>query len=309
MKIRIRIIIILIAILSLSCSFFDSDDKDVVITVGSQKIGIEELKREIHSKVIEFGIKKERLKEAIDLLIRNVINEHLIIEYAKANNIQITESELNSALRKIIGDYSEEKLREELASKLLDRNYWKESIRRKLLMEKVLKIISKRIPPPTHEELKSYYNKHMKMFKLPEMVRFRQVVCMTKEQAEKARAELISQETAGSSKYNVLTTEKIDSQSGWIKRGTLDESIEKVLFSLPVGEVSPVFKSPYGYHVVQVLERRPSGYQSFTQALKIIERKLNKERMERYYNKWLQELRGKMTVKVNYELLKKVEFE
>jgi parvulin-like peptidyl-prolyl isomerase len=44
---------------------------------------------------------------------------------------------------------------------------------------------------------------------------------------------------------------------GFFKRGELAEEFEIVAFSLNVGEISPVFASPFGYHVVKVTERKP----------------------------------------------------
>jgi parvulin-like peptidyl-prolyl isomerase len=44
---------------------------------------------------------------------------------------------------------------------------------------------------------------------------------------------------------------------GFFKRGELAEEFEVVAFSLNVGEISPVFASPFGYHVVTVTERKP----------------------------------------------------
>lgn len=43
---------------------------------------------------------------------------------------------------------------------------------------------------------------------------------------------------------------------GWQKRGTFVPEFEAVAYNLEPGEVSEVFESPFGYHFVQLLERR-----------------------------------------------------
>jgi peptidyl-prolyl cis-trans isomerase SurA len=41
---------------------------------------------------------------------------------------------------------------------------------------------------------------------------------------------------------------------GWFKRGTLDSTFEKAAFALPVGQVSGVVETPFGYHIIKVEE-------------------------------------------------------
>jgi peptidyl-prolyl cis-trans isomerase C len=45
---------------------------------------------------------------------------------------------------------------------------------------------------------------------------------------------------------------------GYFVRGTGPEEFEKVVFRLDVGEITPPFKTPYGYHIVKVVDRKPN---------------------------------------------------
>lgn len=45
---------------------------------------------------------------------------------------------------------------------------------------------------------------------------------------------------------------------GFVQPGRMVKSFEDVAYETPVGERSPVFRSPYGYHVLQVNERAPA---------------------------------------------------
>jgi len=44
---------------------------------------------------------------------------------------------------------------------------------------------------------------------------------------------------------------------GYFVRGTGPEEFEKVVFDLEVGEITPPFKTSYGYHIVKLVDRKP----------------------------------------------------
>jgi parvulin-like peptidyl-prolyl isomerase len=92
-----------------------------------------------------------------------------------------------------------------------------------------------------------------------------------------------------------------------VAKGDLDESVEKVVFSLPVGKVSGVVQTPYGFHLFEVLERRPEGMKSLPEAVKEIELKLEREKQEAFMTQWLKGLRENIPVRINQKKLKELE--
>ena len=47
---------------------------------------------------------------------------------------------------------------------------------------------------------------------------------------------------------------------GWQTKGTMVPEFEAALFELKPDEISPVFESQYGYHIIQMIERRGNNY-------------------------------------------------
>jgi parvulin-like peptidyl-prolyl isomerase len=68
-----------------------------------------------------------------------------------------------------------------------------------------------------------------------------------------------------------------------------------------------VVETPYGFHIFEVLGRKPEGVRSFHEAMREIETKLRSERLDAFYSEWLQSLRKAIPVKIDRELLKEVE--
>jgi parvulin-like peptidyl-prolyl isomerase len=83
--------------------------------------------------------------------------------------------------------------------------------------------------------------------------------------------------------------------------------MEKAIFSLPVGKISGIVKTPYGYHIFKVLERRPAGSKNLQEAMGEIESTLKLQKRTAFYRKWINELETRFPVTINQELLKAME--
>ena len=99
----------------------------------------------------------------------------------------------------------------------------------------------------------------------PATVTFRQVVVAPKPTAEsKARAKakadsLLAEVRAGGDFEQIARRESMDVASkpqggdlGWNRRGAMVPEFERVMFSLPPGQVSPVIETAFGYHIIKV---------------------------------------------------------
>lgn len=82
---------------------------------------------------------------------------------------------------------------------------------------------------------------------------------------------------------------------GWSSPGTMVPEFEAMMDELAEGEVSPVFKSAFGWHVVQVLERRRHDSTTDFQRAKAREI-LGKRKGEEALESWLRQLRGEAFV-------------
>jgi parvulin-like peptidyl-prolyl isomerase len=289
-----------------ACDAFDRPTEKTVLTVGSLKISPEEFKGQWKRMGFEQG---GTTKGQSDSLVQSVVDHYLILEYAKQQDLSVSDEELESAVKEIKKDYAEKDFQELLLKGYIDYGEWKEELRERLLIKKVISKASAAAPEITLEEIKDYYDSHPDEFHRPAMVRFKQIVTRTREEADNLQKRLVQ---GGDMAATVAQSSKIPASAGgpepgWFAKGDLDESIEKVVFSLPVGKVSGVVETPYGFHIFEVLERRPEGVTSFYEAMKEIETKLRAERLEAFYSEWLKGLRKDIPVKIDRELLKEVE--
>ena len=289
-----------------ACEFFEPPVEKVVLTVGSRKITPEGLIAQ--SKRVAFE-PDGASKEFLDSFIERVVDYYLILEYGKDQGLSVSDEELENAVREIKRDYAESDFRELLLKGYIDYREWKEGLREQLLIRKITSKASAASPQVSTEEIKAYYDAHLEEFRRPAMVRFRQIVTRTREEADNLQKRLVQ---GGDLAATVAQSSKVpdsagSSEPGWFAKGDLDESIERAVFSLPVGKVSEVVETPYGFHIFEVLGKKPEGVRSLYEAKREIEAKLLSERREAAYSEWLQGLRKAIPVTIDRELLKGLE--
>jgi parvulin-like peptidyl-prolyl isomerase len=248
-------------------------------------------------------------QERFDSLVEMLVDHYLVLEYGKQQGLSVSDEELENTVREIKKDYAEKDFQDLLLKGYIDYGEWKEGLREQLLIRKITRKASEAGPQVSIEEMKAYYDSHREEFRQPAMVRFRQIVTRTKEEADNIQKRLVQ---GGDLAATVAQSSKVpasagSSEPGWFAKGDLDESIEKVVFSLPVGKVSGVVETPYGFHIFEVLGRKQEGVRSLPEAMTEIEARLRYERQEAFYSDWLQNLRKAIPVKIDRALLKELE--
>jgi parvulin-like peptidyl-prolyl isomerase len=299
----------LIPFLIAGCGQYDQKKSNVVIVVGSRQITTDELIKDIEFIGAGMDVPAQQWELIRKQLLEQVIDHYLIMEYGKENGITISEAELKRALKEIKREYTEKAFKDALLREYVDYDEWKNRLKEQLLIDKIIRRITENVLPPDHQEIERYYKENQDEFRAPEMLKFRQIVVRTKEEAEDLLKRLKDGEDMGelAGKYSIAPESESGGEVGWVARGQLDESMEKALFSLRPGKVSPVLKTPYGYHIFEVLSLQSERVKKLPEVVEEIETKLLSERRERSCQEWLQGLRALFEVKVNEDLLNTLE--
>ena len=79
---------------------------------------------------------------------------------------------------------------------------------------------------------------------------------------------------------------------GYFRKGDMVEPFNKTAFSLDINEVSDVIKTDYGYHIIQLLDKKPQLTLSLDEARATIIEELTMERTSHILNAYLQKLKA-----------------
>ena len=204
-----------------------------------------------------------------------------------------------------------ELLIDEAMTKGLDKD--KELVERlKTIKEELLisAIIEKEITSKVkveEEEVKGYYDDHPELFSQEEQVRVRHILVASEEEAKKVEERL----KAGEDFTKVAQEVSLDKSSpggdlGFISKGATVPEFEQAAFALKnSGDMSPLVKTPFGYHIIRLEERKAASVKPFEEVKEQLEEQLGRQKRRETFGKFLEGLRGKATITIHETVLKR----
>jgi peptidyl-prolyl cis-trans isomerase SurA len=240
------------------------------------------LQSDVEEQVYLFVMRNQLRPDSamVDTLRRQVleemINEKLVVAEAQRQNLVVTDAEVNREVEKAIQDakerlgpdaFLEQLAKENLTEERLRAKYRDEARRQQLAQRMVQKALPRK--PVPQAEAEAYFKADPSKFPLaPGQVRLSVIqIPVTPDSVADAvgrqRALAVRKRITGGEKFAKVAAEVSDDTGsskaggdlGFFARGSMDPALEQAAFSLGLDEVSEPLHSPYGWHLLQVLER------------------------------------------------------
>jgi peptidyl-prolyl cis-trans isomerase C len=293
-----------IVLLLQGCNISGKEEQSKAISIGSTRVGLAEVKSEFKELIKALPVTDENRKRVVKQVLEQIVERHLILEYWKEQGISFSEAELNASIKTIRGDYTDEGFREAVLREYIDFDLWKRQLRKRLLVEKILKKVGGQAPLPGHADIVRYYEQHADSFHSERQIEFRQIVTSEKQQAKIALEKLRKGSDFGklATEISIAPEASRGGMVGWVTQGQLEKSMDKALFALKPGQLSSVIHSPYGYHIFEVLETQPARTKTLPEVTKEIASKLFRQRRGVFLTHWLEGLKNRFEVYVNPNL-------
>lgn len=298
----------ILLLLSTGCGIWEGGlPEHIVARIDREEITVAEFNREFRDLVGDpkEGGEKSELKKLRQAYLDQLIEKKLLAREARRMGFQVSTEELNQAILDIKKDYPGEGFGETLGLKGMNLEEWKVRLEETLLAEKMARSARQYQGKIDEKSAREFFEAHRSLFQIPRRVKVRQIVV-----ADGNEAILIQKRLKRGESFEKLAMEKSigperakGGDLGYFSEGERPAEFDHV-FSMEVGAISEVIKSPYGYHIFKLEERVESREISFEEAKKSIIEKLEKEKGEEEYQRWLKDLREKAKVKVNKKWLK-----
>jgi parvulin-like peptidyl-prolyl isomerase len=162
-----------------------------------------------------------------------------------------------------------------------------------------------RIAPPRNKDVVDYYRQHRENMSIPEAVHAAHILKTidekTPEEAALGAMQAVEERIKAGEKFEAVADELSDCPSrgeglGWFSRGQMVPEFDAVAFTLQPGEVSPMFRTRFGFHIAKVYERSEAHMASFEEARPQIERHLLAEKHQKALERLCDHLRARATV-------------
>lgn len=236
--------------------------------------------------------------------LTQLIDRELTLAEARRRGIVIPPAELTAALDEHRRDYPEGGFEVMLRERGLSLAEWQAELLESLLLGRLAEQVVGERGRVGEMEIDAYYAAHRSDFDRPAQVRARQIVVADQAAGERVLAQLRKGEPFNevAKRVSLSPDAAQGGDLGFFGRDEMPPEFEAV-FDLPMGKVSPLVKSDYGHHLFLVEEKRPAARLSREDAAREIRALLEAERRETVYQMWLQELRGKAAVEVDWRQL------
>lgn len=285
-------------------------DKEVISWVNGKSIAYREFVSLLETKGGEkiSGNNREEVEELKKNILEILIEKRLILDEGRRLGIKIEDAEIRETIEAIKRDTSGDDRIVDVAGRDEELKKWGEDFEKNLLVRTIIdKVISPDIEV-TEKEAVDYYKEHAEEFERDEEFRALQITVNTEEEAVKL-LELIKKGEGFrelAAKHSLSPDKEDGGDLGFFVRGEMPESFEAAVSSISEGEISSVVKSPFGYHIFKLIEKRGKRVIKFSDAREEIVLSLQLEKGKSAFRKWIDDLKKKAEIKTDRELWERI---
>ena len=287
----------------------NKNNNKVVAFVNYDKIYLSQLRDETKQFSAKYGISfsenKERYKKTAKFILDELILKKIYFQEADRLKITTDADELENYLRHVVRDYSKDDFNRMFELRDIDLSKWKAQIRENRLLEKLIAKEVKDKIVVKEPEIKVYFKAHSNDYMLPDRVQALQIVVNNELEAEAIYNKL----QEGASFFDLAKTKSMSPEGekggdlGFFSRGQMPKEFDDAIFNLKVGEFSKVVQTPYGYHIFKVIKKKPAKIMSLKDARGKIMEKLRKEKENKEFMNWIDNLRKKSVIVIKEDVL------
>lgn len=271
----------------------------IAATVNGEVIYASQLDREIAAIVRQYQIDlkseqgRKQKSEIARVILDQMIEQRLILQQARRLDVPATDAQIDQSLADIKANFpSEAEFNFALEQRGLTLADLRDRLRTNLTVQNLQAKVSS--PAVSDAEIQNYYQEHRAEYDQPEQIHVRHILVESEAEARLVLARL----NRGEKFEQIAQALSKDPGSkeqggdlGWIRQGQLVPEFEKAAFALQPGQLSPAVKTQYGYHVIQLLERKAARPSTLDQVREQVRRQLLARKQEAAFQNWLKQVK------------------
>ncbi|HEY8322477.1 MAG TPA: peptidylprolyl isomerase [Candidatus Baltobacteraceae bacterium] len=193
--------------------------------------------------------------------LQQMVQEIVLDQYAKTNNITVSDDEIAKKEAEIKANFPNGSWDDMLKQRGLTEADVSNLLRQQILIDKA---VGKDIKIDD-AQIKAYFDKNHAAFDKPDQVRARHILISSGPGALQTALKVETLLKAPGADWNAIAKQYSSDpgskdkggELGFFRRGQMVKQFEDYAFKAPVNAISPPVKSAFGYHIIQVEERQP----------------------------------------------------
>lgn len=256
-------------------SALDPDSNRVFVKADAFAVSAGEMLEFIHAS---YGKQSERLKtfeaqqlmEFINRTSRQIVEKRLLLNSARKAKVKVTSVEVDSALRLQYARMGgEEAFQQYISENQIDFDRVHSDMEENLIISQHLQDVIDERSKVTEEEIQEAYQ----AFRKDTTATVRHILLLTQDKSESEKREIrsrmeeiLTQAKSGADFAELArmhTEDPGSKENGGLyenfSRGTMVKPFEDAAFTIPIGEISDIVETRYGYHILKIVSRGPGS--------------------------------------------------
>lgn len=285
----------------------------IVASAGNDAITLFEVERE--GAVLFRDIKmnapvsqqENLIYEARKKIVESLVEKLLLLREAERMGIEVSEGELASAVEGVLREnrIGRKELDQALAQEGITFEKYQSDLKGQIMRSKLLDRKIRGTIKISDEEVKIYYESNKEAFGSDQEIRVRHILFLVPKEASKEeiirikeRAELVLNKARSGEEFEALARKYSEGPSassggdlGFFKKPDMVKEFSSAAFALKEEEISSLVLSPFGFHIIKLLERRGGAAISFDEAKERVRARLFNDEMERGISNLIEDLK------------------
>jgi peptidyl-prolyl cis-trans isomerase C len=289
---------------------------DVLARVNGAPIERGEFERAVKSLEAQAGgpVPAEQRDVIYRQMLDQIVALKLLSQESVAKKVAVPDTEIDGRVAQVRGQFpTEQAFTAALAERQMTPDKLKAEIRQQM---QAMKLVETEIVPTvaiTEADLNDFYSKNPEKFQEPEAVHVSHILLRTPENADepaKKKAKADAQSVLGKLKKggDFAALAKQYSQDpgsapnggdlGFVPKGQTAPAFEQAAFAMKAGQLSGIVESPFGFHIIKMVEHRDARTVPLLEVRPQVEAFLKNQKTQEKTAAYVEKLKSKAKVQI-----------